>query len=287
MATYAPEQNPEDDIENPAPAQGPAMSATSTAPTTVGTPAPSPSPSSGAKTKSAPDRFISFDQWYGANSGAAQNLANQIGDKVQTAASGAKNDLNTIGDKFQQQVQAAGLQANPNITRSGQFGQGFTAQNASYTGPTDVTEMAGYEDARTRANTAGRQVNQLQSTEGIQALLPTQNTNPTANMFNAALAQRAGGDRFQSLWNQFSGVGDLAQTTQNNANTAVQNARNSINTRNQTAAQNAARMTESEQEQARRAEESRNRTYERNRARSREQHPDRYGGFEDYYGGGN
>ncbi len=214
---------------------------------------------------SASGSWTNLQSYLNANSDQASQEGQQIAGTVSGQATTAQNDVNQTSSDFQNQVNASTVKqdqsgvakdisdaenatANPVNQAGGGSGTGsaplteaqqlaqdqanFQAQSgATYNGPTDFTQDAGYGQAQGALNTAGNSLSELGSESGRDVLLNNQYANASQNGYNQGETNLdqlllAGGQGnaagFQNVQNQFSGLSNAlnAATTQGNTEAA-------------------------------------------------------------------
>jgi hypothetical protein len=177
------------------------------APAQTQAPAPGPAP----QQASQPTRFTSFDRVFNANSGGAQNMANNLagqarqqGQAAQTAQTGVQNQfsqgvktgtpqlngLATIGTDIAREApnrlaQTFGADTKPYSFKNGGLQSSIAPAQISadeakrrstqtYTGPNSYADVSGYSDAVAKTQQAAQTANALNSNAGRQAYLQNQ-----------------------------------------------------------------------------------------------------------------
>jgi hypothetical protein len=158
-----------------------------------GTSAQAPS----ASKPSSSGAWTNLDSYLNANSEQATQIGQQIAQSVNDAGNKAQSSINDLGSNFSQAVQqntvqqdsdavnkaiqnATSLSAGQTLSSADQ--QAFNQQaNASYGGPSDVTQFNGYNQAQQGVNTVTQKANATKTEAGRGSLLNDQFQNASQN----------------------------------------------------------------------------------------------------------
>lgn len=160
-----------------------------------------------------PSRFVEFERYFNANAGGANAMADKLGTGVENQIKDAQSNLNKDEDAFADSVRQGVGQAQ--IKPGPEYG--YTVEQGTYSGP---KEFLPSENTRSSINNAYSALQNLRSPEGIQASLEQTNT-LGGDRFNAALASRAGQERFNSLWDRYHGLNTAVDDSVAGAQTTI------------------------------------------------------------------
>ena len=193
--------------------------------------------------------WTNLDQYLGANTDQASKMGSDIAGSVNQAGQQAQGDITNLGVNFNSAVNAdtvnqdsgavnqaisdaGSLKAGQTLSTTDQAAYGAQA-GANYSGPTDATGFAGYNQAQTDTNAAQQSAGETQSEAGRDVLLNNQYANSSANGYNQGennldqllLQDSAGGQAaLQPLAQQWSGLNGALNNTVSTGNAAAANA---------------------------------------------------------------
>lgn len=184
-----------------------------------------------------PSRFVSFDRYFNANAGGANAMADKalsgVTDQINAANTGLQSEQNT----FQEAVNNG--RTRPTVQAG--YGMSYNAVPGSYTGPKEFTPSQGVRDNLTNAYSA---LENLRTPEGLQSTLPKSGTAGN-DRFNAFLTSQAGQSRFDSLWNQYSGMNNAVADSMTQGQQTIDDAMDTNNEWNADAQRQAEMYTQS------------------------------------------
>lgn len=208
----------------------------------------SPSPPQPQKPSSS-GSWTNLQSYLDANADQGAQVGSQIAGTIGNQATTAQNDVNSAASDFTNNVNANTVNANPDLvnraikdatslTAGSNYNPddltGFQSQaNATYNGPTDFTQSAGYGQAQKDLSTAQSSLDQTKSETGRDVLLQNQYKNASTNGYNQGEqnldqllleGNPTNQKTFSDLNNQWSGIGNILSDTTNTQNAAAQNA---------------------------------------------------------------
>lgn len=187
--------------------------------------APGAQPAAAAANPQPASNFVSFDRYFDANKQSAGATADKLASGIQADASKAKSQIGGLQSQFNKGMQQGGVSApvahgygyveSQGRPLAGKDGKPISVAEAQrlagsgYTGPNSLTDVDGYEGVSGAVKTAGEKAANLGSQAGTQAQLAAMQTGAYSqgqSAFDAALTNRAGGDRFNQLRGQFGAL---------------------------------------------------------------------------------
>jgi hypothetical protein len=175
-------------------------------------------------------KFVNFDRIFNANKPDANNMATGVANDVGQKAESATQATNKASTDFNNRVQQG---TNTYGVGSSTMSRDEQAQRAAqgYTGPNNVAEDAGYQDAQKQTQTAKDNLNLTKDAYGVQTYLQNQygkqGQQPYTNgmsVWDAALTNAAGAGQFDALRQKYGNLDQMFSNAQAGSAQAVQNA---------------------------------------------------------------
>lgn len=227
----------EKEKQNEQPGQLPGMAAPGPAPSLAGSvQQPQPVQGQGAAPGASPTRFVSFDRYFNSNAQNAEKSAADMANKVGGAAESVKQKSESLFDNFTNDALKGARGPTRSYEKVSEAGYdpyySIKSNAGSYQGPTSFTGYEGYSDLATNTTKAAGDLKATQSSEGLQSIFQRDNKyagyTPGMSRFDAALTNRAAGDRFKNLAAKYGDLeGRLNQYETQGAQT-VQGVQNAI-----------------------------------------------------------
>lgn len=171
--------------------------------------------------------FIGLDKYLAANRKAASDMAGRLGDTVDSSGQEAANAFPGYVETFKRDVAAGMPQINEDAPLTSADAQQYAG--ATYGGPNALSDLAGWDASRSKADKAAQDASALTSLYGRQTMLQDMygkqgNYNLGQQRLDSFLSGAAGGQRFDELKAKYGALseayGDANRASQGQAKAA-------------------------------------------------------------------
>jgi hypothetical protein len=189
------------------------------------------SPEASANTPKASGSFTNLQTYLDANNEQAAEMGQKIVNDVENSASSAKNSVDNLNNSVSTVNSLDNDYLNTNFYDDPAQAnkQNYLDLKKGYTGPTDISKVAGYNDTIDAWNKASDSLKNSSTEAGRQQLLKNTYNNPGysagQNLLDQTLVQNnaASKNAFENVQSKWSGLNSLLDTTTTNVGNRIKN----------------------------------------------------------------